>query len=123
MQERALVWLRRDLRLDDQPAIAAALDGAREAVLCFCLDERIYAGEDRAPVRLRFLLEGLGDLDRRLRELGSGLTVVRGDARIEIPRVQVINYEQAVRFENTMNTRTTLLTGVRDSLRNRRTRM
>ncbi len=87
MEARSLVWLRRDLRLDDQPAIAAALDGAREAVLCFCLDERIHAGEDRAPVRLRFLLEGLGDLDRRLRELGGGLTVVRGDARIEIPRL------------------------------------
>jgi deoxyribodipyrimidine photo-lyase len=50
----------------------------------FILDPGIFAGEDAAPARVRFLLEGLSDLDRRLREHAGGLLVRQGDGAAEI---------------------------------------
>ena len=47
----------------------------------FVLDPGILTGEDGAPARVRFLLEGLRDLDHRLREQGGGLLVRRGRRR------------------------------------------
>ena len=75
----ALVWLRRDLRLDDQPAIAAALEDGGPVACAFVLDEGVYGGEDRAAPRVQFALDGLRDLDGRLRERGGGLFLRRGD--------------------------------------------
>ncbi|MEO9175618.1 MAG: deoxyribodipyrimidine photo-lyase [Gaiellales bacterium] len=74
-----LVWFRRDLRLDDQPALAAALASGRPVACAFVLDPGVFSGEDEASARVQFLLEGLRDLDRRLRERGGGLIVRRGD--------------------------------------------
>jgi deoxyribodipyrimidine photo-lyase len=51
------------------------------------LDPAIYAGQDGSPARVRFLLEGLADLDQRLRRHGGGLVVRRGDAVDEIVRL------------------------------------
>jgi deoxyribodipyrimidine photo-lyase len=53
----------------------------------FVLDPGILAGEDGASARVRFLLEGLRDLDRRLREQGGGLLVRRGDGADEVARL------------------------------------
>jgi deoxyribodipyrimidine photo-lyase len=44
----------------------------------------VYTGEDRAPARIAFLLEGLSDLDDRLRERGGGLILRFGDGAGEI---------------------------------------
>jgi deoxyribodipyrimidine photo-lyase len=48
------------------------------------LDPGVYEGEDDAAARGRFLLEGLGDLDSRLRERGGGLLIRRGDGAEQI---------------------------------------
>jgi deoxyribodipyrimidine photo-lyase len=82
-----LVWFRRDLRLDDQPALAAAVASGHAVACAFVLDPGILTGEDGAPARVRFLLEGLRDLDHRLREQGGGLLVRRGDGADEIARL------------------------------------
>src|SRR4051794_36951312 len=86
MEPCALVWFRRDLRLDDQPALAAALASRLPVACLFVLDPAIYAGEGTAAVRVRFLLEGLRDLDERLRERGGGLLLRRGDSVTELVR-------------------------------------
>ena len=80
----ALVWFRRDLRLDDQPALAAALARGLPVACAFVLDPGILEGEDAARARVEFLLEGLRDLDARLRERGGGLLLRRGDGAREI---------------------------------------
>jgi deoxyribodipyrimidine photo-lyase len=48
------------------------------------LDPGLLEGEDGARARVGFLLDGLRDLDARLRERGGGLLVRRGDGAIEI---------------------------------------
>ncbi len=75
----ALWWIRRDLRLRDNPALAAALEHAERVIPVFVLDPALlnsgYVGEKR----LAFLLGGLRALDAGLRERGSRLVVRRGD--------------------------------------------
>jgi deoxyribodipyrimidine photo-lyase len=86
-EQVALVWFRRDLRLDDQPALAAAVASGHPVACAFVLDPGVFAGEDGASARVQFLLEGLRDLDHRLREHGGGLIVRRGDGADEIARL------------------------------------
>lgn len=80
----ALLWLRRDLRVRDQPALIAALAEARTVVPVFCFDDRLLQGRHRSGPRTQFLLESLTDLDRSLRGLGGGLVVRRGDPAKEL---------------------------------------
>ncbi len=80
----AIVWFRRDLRLNDHPALAAALAGGESVIPFFCLDERLLGGRFSSAARTRFLLESLADLDRSLRERGSALVVRRGNPVTEL---------------------------------------
>ena len=80
----SLVWFRRDLRLDDNPALRAAVETGSTVACAFCLDPRIYKGDDVAPARLRFLFEGLADLQARLVAAGGGLFLRVGVSQKEI---------------------------------------
>ena len=76
--EIGLVWFRRDLRLDDNPAWAAATsERTRSSCPLFVIDPRLL---DRAgPFRRRQLLATLQALDYALAELGGRLLVRIGD--------------------------------------------
>ena len=73
-----ILWLRRDLRLADNPALAAALSEGDPVVPAFCLDRRLLTGRHASAARTRFLLDCLRDLDRSLRDRGSGLVMREG---------------------------------------------
>ena len=75
----SLVLFTRDLRVHDNPALAAAVGTAEQVVPLFVLDEALLGSDFAAPNRLRFLLESLADLDRSLQERGAVLVVRRGD--------------------------------------------
>jgi deoxyribodipyrimidine photo-lyase len=85
MASVALLWLRRDLRITDHPALAAALESANSLVPVFCLDPGLLQGRHRSGSRTQFLLECLRDVDGSLRELGSRLTIRHGPPRRELP--------------------------------------
>ena len=74
----SILWLRRDLRVHDLPALWA---GARDdqVVPCFCLDDHLLHGRHASGPRTQFLLECLADVDSSLRQLGSGLVIRHGD--------------------------------------------
>jgi deoxyribodipyrimidine photo-lyase len=74
----AIVWLRRDLRLHDHPALLAALNRGEDVIPAFVLDDRLLAGPHASGPRTQFMLECLQDLGRSLRERGSGLVIRRG---------------------------------------------
>ena len=81
----ALVWFRRDLRLEDNPSWAAAtLDHDRVTAL-FVLDDRLLAtaGEHRLAV----LRGSLVALDQALAERGGRLRIEPGDPSQVVPRV------------------------------------
>jgi deoxyribodipyrimidine photo-lyase len=83
----AVVWLRRDLRIHDHPALRAALDAGERVVPVFCLDDGLLRGRHASGPRTQFLLECLADLDHSLRERGSRLFIRRGRPDREIPRL------------------------------------
>ncbi len=76
---RALFLFTCDLRVRDNPALAAALAEQEQVVPAFVLDERLLAGSCGAPNRVAFLRDCLHDLDGSLRARGAGLLVRRGD--------------------------------------------
>ena len=62
----ALVWLRRDLRLDDHAALATALTHANRVAICFVFDRSILDPLPRTDRRVAFIRESLVELDHRL---------------------------------------------------------
>ncbi|WP_437879979.1 DASH family cryptochrome [Pseudomonas sp. LRF_L74] len=86
---RLLLWFKQDLRLDDHPAVSAAVD-ADEVLPLFVFDPTQLAvgalGSRKLGVhRTRFLLESLAALDGELHQRGSGLLVVFGRAEEVVP--------------------------------------
>jgi deoxyribodipyrimidine photo-lyase len=73
-----LLWLRRDLRIHDHPALEAARRDSDALVPVFCFDDRLLHGRHASGPRTQFLLECLADLDGSLRARGSRLVVRHG---------------------------------------------
>ncbi len=79
MTTRTIWWVRRDLRLADNPALTAALARGGEVLPMFVLDPALLHSAYVGEKRLAFLLEGLRALDAALRARGSRLIARRGD--------------------------------------------
>ena len=75
----AIWWIRRDLRLSDNQALSEALRQAEVVVPVFILDPNLISSEFVGRARLAFLFDGLRELDRSLKQCGSGLILRRGD--------------------------------------------
>lgn len=77
-----LLWYRRDLRVEDLPSLAAALDEGPEVLACFVLDPQLEtsAGQRR--------LQYLGQSLRRLSDdLDGRLLITRGRPQERIPQI------------------------------------
>jgi deoxyribodipyrimidine photo-lyase len=75
----SIVWFRQDLRLQDNPAMAAALERGGPVIPVYVLDD---AGDGRWPAGAAsrwWLHHALASLGRSLTERGSGLVLLRGD--------------------------------------------
>ena len=86
MSNPGVVLFTRDLRVHDQPALAAALERCERVLPVFVLDERVL-GSFGAPNRVAFLLDALRDLRSSLRDRGGELVIRRGDVVEETLRV------------------------------------
>jgi deoxyribodipyrimidine photo-lyase len=76
-------WFRRDLRLEDNTALRAAMSSGAPVLAVFMLDDRILLQSTMGTHRLRFLRSALRALDTSLRQRGSRLFVLRTD---DVPR-------------------------------------
>ena len=74
----AVVWFRRDLRLNDNPAWAEATSSHDAVVALYVLDATLL--DAAGPFRRRRVLHDLAALHRSLGERGGSLRVVEGDA-------------------------------------------
>ncbi len=83
----AIVWFRRGLRLADNRALCAALAASERVACVFVLDPALLSHPSSAPVRVRFLFEGLAALDADLRSRGGRLVIRHGDPIDELPRL------------------------------------
>jgi deoxyribodipyrimidine photo-lyase len=85
---RILHWFRKDLRLEDNTALAAARDAARGNVVPVYISEpTILARPDMAATRMRFVLDALHDLETAIAERGGRLLIRHGDAATELLRL------------------------------------
>ena len=74
----SLAIFTRDLRLHDNPALAAATASSSHVVPVFVVDDNLIARCRAHASRLAFLVESLADLREGLRRLGGALVVRRG---------------------------------------------
>lgn len=95
--DTALVWLRRDLRLNDNAALYHALKSSRAVLPVFIFDTGILdALPDRADRRVEFIRESLNALKRELEAHGSSLITRYGRACELIPQLAQALNAQAV---------------------------
>ncbi|MFA9273038.1 MAG: deoxyribodipyrimidine photo-lyase [Baekduiaceae bacterium] len=84
MSSTCLLWMRRDLRLHDHPALHRARAEFDVVIPVFVLDDGLLHGRYASSPRERFLAGCLHALDEQLRERGSGLVVRRGAPAAEL---------------------------------------
>jgi deoxyribodipyrimidine photo-lyase len=99
----ALVWLRRDLRCDDNTALYHALRSAQRVWCAFVLDPALLDPLPREDRRVEFIRDSLAGLDAELRALalahgveGAGLVVRHGLPVVEVPALAQALGVQAV---------------------------
>ncbi len=85
MTSRAVVWFRRDLRLGDNPAWAAASQDADRVTALYVLDPILLAAS--GPFRRHQLMAHLHGLDRELKERDGRLHIRQGDPIEVVPRI------------------------------------
>jgi deoxyribodipyrimidine photo-lyase len=106
----AIVWFKTDLRLHDNETLVRAIEQSDEIIPVYCFDEAHFKTTEfgfkkTGNFRTQFLLESLTDLDKNLRELGSGLIIVRGKPEYELfklaqkYKVQKVFSKKEVAFE------------------------
>ena len=83
----AIWWIRRDLRLQDNPALLAAARSGLPVLPVFILDPTLLA--PHAPARQAFLFGGLQDLGNALARLGARLILRRGQPLAELQKLAV----------------------------------
>lgn len=82
-----ILWYRRDLRVHDLPALAAAIEQAGPAgvVPVFCFDDALLHGRFASARRAWFLLQTLEALSTRWADLGGALWIRRGSPDAVLP--------------------------------------
>lgn len=80
-ESKTIVWFRRDLRIEDNPALAsAAKDSCVIPVFIWCPSEEGQFYPGRAS--RWWLKQSLSDLDRALRSLGTPLVVIKAESTL-----------------------------------------
>ena len=92
MITKAILWFKTDLRLNDNETLIKAISQAEKIIPVYCFDDShfkttSYGFKKTGSFRAQFLLESLIDLDKNLRELGSGLLILKGKPETEIPKI------------------------------------
>ena len=83
----SIVWLRDDLRVADNPALTAAVERGGPVVVVFLLDDESEGIRPLGAATRWWLHHSLESLAAKLGDLGASLTLRRGAAEVEIPRL------------------------------------
>ncbi len=95
---RSIVWFKTDLRIHDNETLIKAIAQSDEIIPVYCFDNadfglNEFGFQKTGKFRTKFLFESLVDLDKELRQLGSGLLVVKGNPETEL--INIAKYYQA----------------------------
>lgn len=82
---KTLLWLRRDLRIDDNRALLAAIRRGAPIIAAFIFDDNILRPLPREDRRITFICQALTELQASLAKLGIPLIHRRGRPTLLIP--------------------------------------
>ncbi len=77
-QTVSFFWFRRDLRLEDNVGLTAALQSGRKVVPLFIFDDEILSELDPEDARVTFIYQRLEAIHNELKKYGSGLLCLKG---------------------------------------------
>ena len=83
----SVVLFTRDLRVHDNPALAAACAEAERVVPLFVFDDAVLETRIAAPNKVAILLDSVRDLSSTLRDLGGALFIRRGDVLDQVATI------------------------------------
>ena len=84
---RAICWLRTNLRLGDHPALEKAIEENDEVLLVYVFDKRFWNMERMGSARAKFLLESLHELRSEVNQIGGEIEFLYGNAVKEISKL------------------------------------
>lgn len=88
MSEKPVIhWFRRDLRLRDNIALHHACEGDNPVIALFIVDTELIKADRVGAPRVRFMLDALTALDKRLHNYGTQLLVRHGQPEKIIPEL------------------------------------
>ena len=80
-----LIWLRSDLRLDDNPAISIADSECKKIACIYVFSKREWKTHNNANVKLDFIIRNLSKISAELSKLNIPLVTVLAENFDEIP--------------------------------------
>ncbi len=97
----SIVWFKTDLRLYDNETLSRAISESDAVVPVYCFDESHfnltpYGFKKTGAFRAQFIIESVADLDARLREMSSGLIVVKGKPEEQLARLAKLYHADTV---------------------------
>ena len=95
----AVFWFRRDLRLEDNTALAHALESGFKVLPIFMLDENILENLKKDDARLSFIHSLLENIQHKLRTYGTSLKVLHGNP-LELWKEIIKDYEIEAVYTN-----------------------
>ena len=75
----AVVWLKRDLRLEDHEALTAALNECKSVLLLYVVEDCLLAEDYFSSRHLDFIKESIADMNRRLVPFNTEVLCVQGE--------------------------------------------
>lgn len=87
-----IIWFRRDLRVEDNTALQAALESGLPVLPLFIFDNEITGALPRKDARISFIYGQLSKMDQLLRKRKSGFMILNGDV-IETWQKLIQEYE------------------------------
>ena len=75
----AVVWLKRDLRLEDHEALTAALENNKLVLLLYVAEDFLLEDPHFSERHLNFIKESIQDLNTQLRPFNTEVLALRGE--------------------------------------------
>ena len=79
MPERAIWWVKRDVRLADNACLVAAHEAGLEVVPLFCVEPSVLAAEDSSALHSQAQWQAVVSLRQALRERQSDIVIAHGE--------------------------------------------
>ncbi len=83
---KSLVWLRNDLRMDDNPALRYACINSNEVHCIYIYSSKQLKLHNEANCKIEFIIDNLKDLNESLQKINIPLTIIDSEGFVDNPK-------------------------------------